>query len=71
MSGELCTDSLVPSRVQALSPGDLVGGDFHLHGISGVRPMPQLFVILSGLYPHSYLATARYAPSHSYLATAR
>ena len=27
--------------------------------------------ILSGLHAHSYLATARYAPTHSYLGTAR
>jgi hypothetical protein len=30
--------------------------------------MPQVSGILSGLHPHSYLATSRYAPPHSYLA---
>ena len=85
--GELCTGSLVPSQVLALSPGD-PAGDFHLGGRAGGQPWPlgpwlllqlqpptfsyrevcgyqswrttlQASGILSGLHPHSYLATAR------------
>ena len=45
----LCTDSLVSSRAKVWKPGDLMGGDFHLHGMEGVPSCLLAFWLLSKL----------------------
>jgi hypothetical protein len=46
--GGLCTDNLVPSLAKVWNPGNLMVGDFHLHGTAGVWPRLLGPLLLSG-----------------------